>query len=172
MNKMNNQIKAVVRLSELEAEHFSHGKSYESDDARIGQIMGLTKLGAAYSSVPPGKTACPFHVHHGEDEMFIILTGKGEYRFGDTKHQVKAGDVLGAPVGGPEYAHQLWNTGEEPLVYIAISSKADIDVCEYPDSGKFAVMSGRGQPRRESSEFGFIGRQKTGLDYFDGDKDA
>ncbi|MGJ8529963.1 cupin domain-containing protein [Maritalea sp.] len=170
---MNKESKAFVRLADLKTEKFSHGKSYESDDAGIADALGLTKIGAAYTVVPPGKTACPFHVHHGEDEMFIVLSGAGEYRFGETKHHVKAGDVLGAPIGGPEYAHQLWNTGQEPLVYIAISSKADIDVCEYPDTGKFAVMSGRGKPRRHgSSWFTYNGRHQNSLSYFDGDKDV
>lgn len=170
---MGDEPKAFVRLAELETEHFTHGKSYESYDAGIANALGLTKLGSAYTVVPPGKTACPFHVHHGEDEMFIILSGSGEYRFGDTIHKVQAGDVLGAPIGGPEYAHQLWNKGKEPLIYIVISSKADIDVCEYPDTGKFAVMSGSGKSRQHGEPwFAYHGRRENSLDYFDGDGDV
>ncbi|MCZ4273868.1 cupin domain-containing protein [Maritalea porphyrae] len=170
---MGDDVKAFVRLADLETTPFSHGKSYESYDAPVAKALGLTKLGAAYTVVPPGKTACPYHVHHAEDEMFIVLSGSGEYRFGDTVHQVQAGDVLGAPVGGAEFAHQLWNRGNEPLIYLAISSKADVDVCEYPDTGKFAVMSGSGKTRRHGqSAFAFVGRAEQGLDYFDGDADV
>jgi len=170
---MAEQPKAFVSLSELDLEEMTHGKSYQSMDAGIAKPLGLTKLGATYTVVEPGKTACPFHVHHAEDEMFIILSGSGEYRFGETKHAVSAGDILGAPIGGPEYAHQLWNTGTEPLAYVGISSKAEIDVCEYPDTGKFLVMSGRGKSRSEDNPgYRHIGRPEQGLDYFDGDKDV
>ncbi len=140
---MSNDVKAFVRLDELEMESFNEGTIYESSDGGIADALGLTKIGAAYTIVPPGKTACPFHVHHAEDEMFILLKGSGEYRFGAERHQVKAGDVLGAPVGGPEFAHQLFNTGDEPLVYIGISNKADTDVVQYPDTGKIMSMSRR-----------------------------
>ena len=53
------------------------------------------------------------------DELFIILEGEGTYRFGDESYPVKAGDVLGAPAGGSETAHQIINTGTVPLRYFA-----------------------------------------------------
>ena len=97
--------------------------------------------------------------------MFVILEGQGDYRFGKDTHQVRAGDILGAPRGGPEFAHKLTNTGDGPLRYLAISSKASIDVCEYPDSGKFLVSS------RGSGELLYIGRKRNTLDYWDGEVD-
>ncbi|MFK7912673.1 MAG: cupin domain-containing protein [Pseudomonadales bacterium] len=159
---------AVVRLSELALEPYEHGERYRSMDAGLSERMALTQLGAAYSEIPPGKTACPFHVHHVEDEMFVVLAGTGEYRFGDTVHAVAEGDVLGAPRGGAEYAHQLTNTGSQTLRYLAISSKAECDVCEYPDSNKFQVMSRRSAAEGEA--FRYIGRKHTHLDYFDGEE--
>ena len=50
-------------------------------------------------------------MHHVEEEMFVILEGSGRYRFGESIYEVEAGDVLGAPCGGPEFAHKLTNTG-------------------------------------------------------------
>ena len=73
------------------------------------------------------------------------------------------GDVLGAPRGGPEFAHQL-NTGSETLKYLAISSKADTDVCEYPDSGKLGVGS-----KLPNGRFRFTGRVADMRDYWDGE---
>jgi len=55
---------------------------------------------------------------------------------------VTAGDVAVCPAGGPETAHQLIATGDEPLRYLAISSMREPDVLEYPDSGKVAIFSG------------------------------
>ena len=79
-------------------------------------------------------------------------------------------DVLGAPRGGVEYAHKLTNTGKGPLKYLSISTKSDIEVCEYPDSGKFMVQSsvaagGAGKLR-------YIGREESSLDYWVGEDSA
>ena len=157
----------VARIPELEREHSSEG-GMRSDDIFVGARLELTRLGCVYTEVAPGETSCPYHVHHGEDEMFVILGGEGEYRFGGKLYQVKAGDVMGAPMGGPEYAHQLINTGTETLKYLVISSKADIDVCEYPDSGKFMVSS-RPVPGTARRRFRYDGREETRVDYFDGE---
>ena len=161
------KLNPVVTLRALALEPFRHGKSFESADGDVSRPLGLSKLGACYLEVPPGKSSCPCHVHHVLDEMFVILQGSGEYRFGAQVYQVRAGDVLGAPCGGPAFAHKLTNTGTEALKYLAISSKAEADVCEYPDSGKFAVGSGSGAQR-----FGFVGRQSDQRDYWEGESDC
>lgn len=165
---MGSEYNPVLRLSEAELERNADQGWFESHDAYVGDILKLTRLGCAYTEVAPGKTACPYHVHHAEDEMLVILAGGGDYRFGGKTYKVKAGDVLGAPVGGPEYAHQLINTGTETLKYLVISSKADIDVCEYPDSGKFQVMS-RSVQGSHQRRLRYIGRQETSLEYLDGE---
>ncbi|WP_417581748.1 cupin domain-containing protein [Pelagibacterium sp.] len=158
----------VLRLSDAELERNADQGWFESHDAYVGDILQLTRLGCAYTEVAPGKTACPYHVHHAEDEMLVILSGEGDYRFGGETYKVKGGDVLGAPVGDASYAHQLINTGTETLKYLVISSKADIDVCEYPDSGKFQVMS-RPVEGTKLRRFRYIGREETSLEYLDGE---
>jgi len=167
---MNDEMKTVVALASLELEHFKQGEHYESLDGRIGQALGLTQLGATFCQVPPGKSGCPFHVHHVEDEMFVILEGSGVYRFGERSYPVAAGDVLGAPRGGPAFAHKLTNTGEVPLTYLAISSMSDIEVCEYPDSGKFLVSSSRSASGDDKLRF--IGRAGDSCDYWEGEDSA
>ena len=154
----------VVSLSALPLGSYERGSAYQSSDAEgVGVRLGLTRLGATYTEVAPGKSSCPYHVHHGVDEMFVILEGEGVYRFGNRRYRVGAGDVLGAPRGGPEFAHKLTNTGAGTLKYLGISSTADADVCEYPDSGKFAAQSSLG--------FGIVGRHGEGVDYWDGEPD-
>lgn len=163
-------MKPVARISELALETFEHGAAYQCADAVLGARLGLTALGACYTEVPPGKSACPFHVHHAEDEMFVILEGHGTYRFGDASYAIQAGDVLGAPRGGPRYAHKLTNTGEGALRYLVISSKADTDVCEYPDSGKFQVSSQRSS--QPGDRLRFAGYAGDGVDYWEGEDDS
>ncbi|MGQ9425612.1 cupin domain-containing protein [Gilvimarinus sp. F26214L] len=163
---MSDTFKPVLSLNGIAYEPFKHGERYESRDAYLSEPLKLTQIGAVCTEVPPGKSACPFHVHRVEDEMFVILEGRGEYRFGNHSYPVTAGDVLGAPRGGPEYAHQLTNTGDTVLRYLALSSKAETEVCEYPDSGKFLVMNKRDGKRK----FDFVGYLKDRRDYWDGEE--
>ena len=97
--------------------------------------MGLTQLGASYFEVKPGESALPAarplpgrrdHLHPG---------GEGTYRFGAEAYPVKAGDVLSAPAGRTEYAHQLTNTGTATLKYVCVSSLPEINVVELPELG-------------------------------------
>ena len=167
---MTDPLNPIARLDDLPLEPFEQGEHYESLDADISNRLALTQIGAALCIVPPGKSACPFHVHHAEDEMFIILEGEGTYRFGAESYHVKAGDVLGAPRGGPDYAHKLTNTGSVPLKYIAVSSKSDTEICEYPDSGKFLATT-RINGTRER-RFRYVGRQESEVDYWEDENSA
>lgn len=167
---MSKPITPVQRLAELTLEPFAHGEAYASRDAGLAEALGLTRLGASYSEVPPGKSGCPFHVHHVEDELFVILEGQGRYRFGDRSFEVGAGDVLGAPRGGPEFAHKLTNIGPGPLKYLSISTLAETEVCEYPDSGKFGVFSRR--QAQDGQRLRFLGRLQDGRDYWEGEDSA
>ena len=47
--------------------------------------------------VPPGKKAFPHHVHHVNDELFVILSGEGTLRFGAERYSVRSGDVIVCP---------------------------------------------------------------------------
>jgi hypothetical protein len=56
-------------------------------------------LGCAVHIVPPGKKAFPFHRHHVQDELFFVISGEGEYRFGEKIVRVRSGDIVAAPAG-------------------------------------------------------------------------
>jgi uncharacterized cupin superfamily protein len=159
----------VVNIADLELESWERGSLYAGADVRIGPKIGVKDLGISYSEVPPGKSGCPFHNHHVEDEMFIILEGEGVYRFGDQTYPIRAGSVLGAPAGGRETAHQIINTGTTTLRYYGISTMSLADVCEYPDSGKFGVFSRHTRNPYDPSTIRHIDRAGTGLDYWDGE---
>ena len=156
--------KPVINTADLPLEHWTRGKLFESSDTSFGKQLGLTNLGISYNEVPSGKSGCPFHNHHVKDELFYIIEGTGEYRFGEQRYPIKKGDVLGAPAGGPETAHQIINTGSTPLIYLGLSTKAKTEICEYPDSGKFLAKT-----NREGSSFDHIGRGENALDYWDGE---
>lgn len=70
---------------------------------KIGQmrhLIGTEKIGVMHTSVEPGKRAFSSYVHHGIEELFYIIDGEGEYRFGETACPVRSGDVLAGHLGG------------------------------------------------------------------------
>ncbi len=56
------------------------------------------------------------------------------------------------------------------MKYLAISSKADTEICEYPDSGKFMVR--KNSQTVGDSTFRFVGRAEDEKDYWDGEEGA
>lgn len=138
--------------------------------APLGNAVGAKKLGAMYMQVDPGRRAFPFHNHHANEEMFVILEGEGTYRFGAEEYAIRAGSICAAPAGGPDTAHQIINTGNVVLKYISISTMIDPEVCEYPDSGKFAAIAiGEGNDFVHA-HLKSLHRAKDTLGYFDGEE--
>ena len=165
--------KPTVNINELPLQSWSKGDKFGGADVRIGPMIGVKDLGISYSEVQPGMSSCPFHNHHVEDEMFIILEGEGTYRFGTESYPIRAGSVLGAPAGGQETAHQIVNTGTSVLRYYGISTMSIADVCEYPDSGKFGVFSRSTRNPYDKATLRHLQHlDNTGVDYWDGEPGA
>jgi uncharacterized cupin superfamily protein len=169
---MSEQRAPVVSLAELPLDSWERGTLYQSADISFGKLMGMRSLGISYSEVPPGKSSCPFHNHHVEDELFVILEGEGTYRFGTESFAFKAGSVLAAPAGGHETAHQIINTGQATLKYLGIANMSIADVCEYPDSGKFGVYSRTTGNPYDKSTLRHVTREGADVDYWDGEPGA
>ena len=161
--------KPVINIDDLEFVDFGHGDGFAAKLGRIGGLIGARQLGCMLTVVEPGKKAFPFHVHHANEEMFFILAGNGEYRYGEETYPIRASDMLAAPAGGPEAAHQIVNTGDETLKYLAFSTKNQPEVVEYPDSDKFGVSSQSTDGTPFTARIRYIGRPETSLDYWDGE---
>ncbi len=67
------------------------------------------------------------------------MNGEGTLRTPQGFQTVIKGDILFFEEG-ESGTHQLYNHSDGPLVYIDIRTKANIDVCEYPDSGKINIL--------------------------------
>jgi len=155
----------LIRNVDEVALHFAALEpKYACSHARLTEGTAARKLAAGVSVVPPGKRACPYHLHHAQEEMFVILAGQGTLRVAGEMLPVKAGDVIVIPPGR-EYPHQLINTSDQDLKYLAIGTTDDPEICEYPDSGKYLAEAGIGRPH----PFGVIGRAADTLDYWDGE---
>ncbi|MBV8048619.1 MAG: cupin domain-containing protein [Paludibacterium sp.] len=126
----------IEDISHLDGEHW--GGSYKPLTPALDALPG--RLGANLSRVPPGRSACPFHTHAREDEVFYILSGRGVFRYGDALHDVGPGHCIACPAGSG-IGHQLANPYDEDLVYLAVGVNDPDEVCTYPDNGKILVRS-------------------------------
>ena len=132
---------------------------YDTLGASVSAGTAAAKLGIGVDVLPPGKRGCPYHLHHVQEEMFIVLEGEGTLRVAGELLPVKAGDVVVIPPGR-EYPHQFINTSDAPMKYLSISTKERPEICEYPDSGKYLALA---------TGFDAVQRKAASLDYWDGE---
>ncbi len=137
---------------------------YDTHSVHLARGTAARKLGAAVDVLAPGKRGCPYHLHHAQEEMFIIVQGTGTLRVAGEMLPLKAGDVVFIPAG-PEYPHQIINTSQAPLKFLSISTMETPEICEYPDSGKFLAEGSLDR----SASFGVIQRSGANVDYWDGE---
>lgn len=132
-------MKPLMNLDAAPSHTGRHGDLFEYRMQELAQPLAAKGLGANVTSVPPAKAAFPFHHHHANEEHFFVLSGTGVLRLGAETHAVRPKDYIVIPPGGPELAHQLVNTGDEDLVYLALSTMVLPEVLGYPDAEKTAV---------------------------------
>jgi len=137
---------------------------YDSTGASLAFGTAAQKLGASIDILAPGKRGCPYHLHHAQEEMFIILEGEGTLRVAGEMLPLRTGDVIFIPPG-PDYPHQIINTSDQPLKYVSISTQEQPEICEYPDSSKFLAKSGRSG----EVDFVVIQQRAESLDYWQGE---
>ncbi len=136
---------------------------------RLARGTAAKQLGLSVDIVPPGKRACPYHFHYVEEEMFIVLEGSGTLRVAGEMLPISAGDVMFIPAG-PSYPHQIINTSDAPLKYLSASTRAEADICEYPDSQKYMAYTRNGLSGPETLlKSTRMHRSKDDLDYWDGE---
>ena len=105
--------------------HFHRALTPALRDAGPGRF-GLGRLGMGAVRVPPGHSACPAHTHLMADEIFVVLEGRGLFRYGDRVHEIRPGDCVSCPAD-TGIAHQIANP-----------ATPDGD-WTYPDSGALVV---------------------------------
>ena len=166
MTKTASELAALLirNFNEAPLERLLREPLYDALSARLASGTAAQKLGISVDTVAPGKRSCPYHFHHAQEELFIVIEGEGSLRVAGEMLPVRAGDVVFIPAG-PEYPHQLINTSGQPMKYLSVSTRESPEVCEYPDSGKYVAM-GR---TADGSGFGAIQRGSASVDYWDGE---
>ena len=109
---------------------------------RVGAAAGGEKLGATLYEVDPGGRVSPLHIHHANEEMLFVVSGRPTLRTGDGERELEEGEVVAFP-SGRRGAHQVLNRSDAPARVLIASTMIYPEVAEHPDSGKVVAISGR-----------------------------
>jgi len=131
----------IHRLSEIELRKNKSPISHFSWESSLplAEISKSKYLHFDIKSLFPGKFSYPYHFHRNAEELFIILEGEATLRSPEGYQTISKGDIIFFEEGSSG-THQLYNHSDGQLVYLDLRTRANIDVCEYPDSGKINIL--------------------------------
>jgi len=90
-------------------------------DSRVA-FRATGELFALESSAPRGDSP-PLHVHHTEDELFVLLDGAMTLALGGELVSLRAGELLLAPKGVPH----TYRVDSESARWLAITTRGDFE---------------------------------------------
>jgi uncharacterized cupin superfamily protein len=134
--------------------------------ARLGRQAGSEQLGASLYELLPGASSFPLHVHHANEELIVVLSGRPTLRTLDGERGLEPGEVVACPTGR-RGAHRLDNRADGPARVLIVSTMLAPELNEYPDSGKLMARNypPGGAPGDEAVEL--IARPEEGRDYLE-----
>ena len=131
----------VVNEADVEWIERSHGETFASRRAYLGEAAGGEQLGCSLYEIPPGKSHCPYHYHGANEEAAYVLSGEGTLRSPEGEEALSAGDYVSFPVGEAG-AHRIRNDSSDTLRYLCFSTRHEPEAVVYPDSAKLGVFWG------------------------------
>ena len=131
----------ILNLQEVDWQSWSPKEGFSAELGDLARPLGAEKLGYRVVRLSPGETAWPAHAHLVNEEMFFIMQGEGTLRWGEATYPIVSGDVIAVPAG-EKIAHQIINTGEAVLQYLAVSTMLEPDIVLCPDTEVVGVLAG------------------------------
>jgi uncharacterized cupin superfamily protein len=113
---------------------------------RAGAHAGAREIGATLYELDAGGAISPYHFHHANQELLIVLSGSPEIRTPGGARRVQPGAVLAFP-RGEDGAHAVTNPGPEPARMLFISTMHFPDVAEHVDTGALLAITGQAAGR-------------------------
>jgi uncharacterized cupin superfamily protein len=162
--------KPIINIDDLKYQSFGKGQKFHAERAPVSSEIGAKKIGYGVVRLQPGKRAWPYHSHYSIEEMFFILSGTGTLRHAGEEYPIREGDFICSPAD-PEQPHQIINTSDNELSYIALGNQLESDLFLYPDSGKYGVWHGDPQDLNAPGNFKLFARKETAAHYWDGESD-
>jgi uncharacterized cupin superfamily protein len=144
-------------MADQRANVFADSFSVERGGPRAEQIVrsaGGELLGGTLYELAPGHEGVPLHIHHGIEELLVVVSGRPTLWTLQGESELAPGEVLSFP-RGRRGAHTLANRSEQPVRYLMISTKVMPEVVEYPEEGAVRVLTrGPFDPPKPGEEAG------------------
>ncbi len=128
--KQTQQIAEGTHFSALSTGSFSQSNDYVLPVAPgmeiqgkvfMGQTLQTTGAEISFQSFAPGKETGFLHTHQTHEELYIFVSGKGEFQVDGQVFPVGEGSVVRV---APEGKRSVRNNGTEPLIMICVQYKA------------------------------------------------
>jgi len=156
----------ILNVFDDEWEPGTGRQGYVSHLRSLGDTLGAEKMGATVYGIAPGERLWPYHFHYAEEEWLLVLDGEPSLRTPEGVQRLRTGDLV-AFRRGPDGAHEVRNETSSLVRVLMISTKEDVEVGVFPDSGKIAASANRlGSGERVR----LLNRPEANLDYFDGEE--
>lgn len=137
---------------------------------RLGRRLGGELLGASVYELPPGERSWPYHLHHANEELLLVLEGAPTLRTPAGERELAPGDAA-LFRRGEEGTHQVVNHSDRPCRILVVATMFEPEITEYPESGKIGLFAGEAPGGdREFRLHGFFRTDEVG--YFDGEPPA
>jgi uncharacterized cupin superfamily protein len=125
----------IIKKNKVPAERAERESFGITDTVRLSDAGGLSQYGAYVQTLQPGARSANNHWHEQEDELLYVLSGEVTITEGADTQILLAGDAACWPAGVPT-AHHASNRSSEPCSYLIVGTRANQDVCHYPDTGR------------------------------------
>ena len=112
--------------------------------ARIAAQAGAQEIGATLYEIAPGGAISPYHLHHANEELLIVLDGTPRLRTPQGTSTLEPGSVVAFPPG-EQGAHRIANAGPEPVRVLVCSTMKLPEIAEYLDTGTWLAMTAPAQ---------------------------
>ncbi len=133
----------ALSVTEPRPNLFADRFSVERDGLRgesVVRAAGAEQLGGTLYELAPGHEGLPLHIHHGMEELAVVVSGRPTLRTLDGESVLQPGDVVAFP-RGRRGAHTLANRTDEPVRYLMLSTKVMPELVEYPEQGTVGVLT-------------------------------
>ncbi len=87
----------------------------------LGEELGLTGAEASLQRLAAGEDAPFLHSHKTHEELYVILSGYGEFEVDGEKNEVGEGSIIRVSPAG---VRALRNTGTEEMVMMCVQYEA------------------------------------------------
>lgn len=87
----------------------------------LGTLLGATGAEISFQSFAPNSETGFLHTHKTHEELYVFISGKGEFQVDDNVFAISEGSVVRV---APEGRRSVRNNSDVPLVMICVQYKA------------------------------------------------